>query len=303
MRLVILLAAVLAGAAQSAQFRTGVDTVAVYVTVTDREGRLVPDLTRDDFRILDNRRPVEITTFSNEIQPITVAVMLDMSGSMLGGFLRVRESTLRFVEALLPWDRATIGSFGSEIAVSPLLTGDKDILRRVAREELWPNGPTPLWNAIDAGMSALEDETGRRVVLVLTDGQDTGGLPGHRAGRRQVSRRARDHGFMIYAIGLEGAGIQVINSRGVRSQSRPSLEWDVRSLAEDTGGGSFSLTVDADLGATFERVAEELRRQYVLGFTPTVLDGREHRLDVQVTVPGDRARARRSYLALMAERR
>jgi Ca-activated chloride channel homolog len=273
------------------------------VTVTDREGRLVPDLTRDDFRILDNRRPVEITTFSNEIQPITVAVMLDMSGSMLGGFLRVRESTLRFVEALLPWDRATIGSFGSEIAVSPLLTGDKDILRRVAREELWPNGPTPLWNAIDAGMSALEDETGRRVVLVLTDGQDTGGLPGHRAGRRQVSRRARDHGFMIYAIGLEGAGIQVINSRGVRSQSRPSLEWDVRSLAEDTGGGSFSLTVDADLGATFERVAEELRRQYVLGFTPTVLDGREHRLDVQVTVPGDRARARRSYLALMAERR
>jgi Ca-activated chloride channel homolog len=296
MRHLVLLAAVLAGAAQSVQFRTAVDTVAVYVTVTDREGRLVPDLTREDFRILDNGRPAEITTFSNEIQPITVAVMLDMSGSMRNGFLRVRESTMRFIDALLPWDRATIGSFGLEIAVSPLLTGDKDILRRVVREELWPSGPTPLWNALDAGMSTLEQETGRRVVLVLTDGRDTGPLPGHRAGRREVSRRARDDGFMIYAIGLEGSG-------GSFRQNPRALDNSIRDLADQTGGGSFSLPSDADLGATFERVTEELRRQYLLGFTPVVLDGREHRLEVQLTVPGHRARARRSYLAVPAERR
>jgi Ca-activated chloride channel homolog len=298
MRLAILLAAALAGAAQTAQFRTTVDTVAVYVTVTDREGRLVPDLTRDDFRILDNGRPVEITTFSNEIQPITVAVMLDMSGSMLGRFLLVRESTLHFIDALLPWDRATIGTFGYEVAVSPLLTGDKAILRRVIHEEVWPGGGTPLWNAADAGMRAIEGETGRRVVLVLTDGADNGPLPGHRSSSGSVSRRARNEGFMFYAIGMESSVPANVWVRGGDGLSRA-----LRGLADQTGGGSFVLESDADLTATFERVAEELRRQYVLGFTPAVLDGREHRLEVQVTTPGHRARARRSYLAVPAERR
>jgi hypothetical protein len=109
---------------------------------------------------------------------------------------------------------------------------------------------------------------------------------------------------MIYAIGLEDSGlVWSFGSGGAALQPRPTLDRSIRDLANDTGGGSFSLPVDADLGATFERVAEELRRQYVLGFTPAVLDGREHRLDVQVTVPGHRARARRSYLAVPAERR
>jgi Ca-activated chloride channel family protein len=279
------LTAALAADAAGVQFRSSVRTVAVYATVTDREGRLVPDLTRDAFTVFDNGTPVEITTFSSEIQPITVAVLLDMSGSMTSRFMRVREATVHFIDALLPHDRATIGTFGYEIAVSPLLTGDKDILKRVVHEEVWPGGGTPLWNAMDAGMSALAGETGRRVILVLTDGADTGSLPGHKAGAGAVTRRARDEGFMVYAIGMEGVGL-----RGMSD------------LADETGGGRFELEGEADLSATFARVAEELRRQYMIGFTPASLDGREHRLEVRVAGDGLRARARRSYVAAPEKR-
>src|SRR5262245_58347341 len=140
---------VLALAMPDAQFRSSVSSVAVYATVADSSGRLVTDLTRDDFVIRDNGRPVDISLFSNDPQPITVAVMLDMSGSMVSRFMRVRSSTIEFIEAMLPTDRAQIGTFGDEVSVSPMLTSDKAILTRVLRQELWPGGATPLWNALD----------------------------------------------------------------------------------------------------------------------------------------------------------
>jgi Ca-activated chloride channel family protein len=207
--------------------------------------------------------------------------MLDMSGSMERRFMRVRESTLRFVDALHPGDRAAIGTFGSEIAISPMVTGDKSVLKRIVEEEVWPGGGTPLWNAMAVAMSAIAKEPGRRVVLVLTDGADTGSIPGHRADEGDVSRRARQDGFMIYAVGMEGTGLQ----------------GPMNEMARDTGGGSFELPRDDDLTEAFERVARELRHQYMLGFTPTALDGKEHRLEVRMTNPGLSVRARRSYRA------
>ena len=267
--------------AQQTTFRSSVQTVAVYATVRDGEGRLVPDLGREAFQVFDNGRPVEITTFSNDPQPITVAVMLDMSGSMERRFMRVRESTLEFISALRPEDRATIGTFGYEISISPMITGDKEVLKRVVHEEVWPGGGTPLWNAMDVAMSAIAGEQGRRVVLVLTDGADSGKLPGHSADEGDVSRRARNEGFMIYAIGMEGTGL-----RGA-----------MQNLADRTGGGSFEMRRDADLTETFSRVSEELRHQYMLGFTPGSLDGKEHRLNVRMTRPSLAVRARQSYRA------
>ena len=114
--------------AQEGRFRTSVDTVSIYATVSEADGRLVPDLVKEDFTVLDNGTPREITLFSSETQPITVVIMLDMSGSMFSRFLRLRTSTLSFVDALLPQDRAQIGTFGEEIAISPHLTGDKQVL-------------------------------------------------------------------------------------------------------------------------------------------------------------------------------
>ena len=278
-------------------FRAGVRTVAIYATVQERNGRLVPDLTRADFEVRDNGRPVELTVFSNEALPITVALMLDMSNSMVEEFDQVHEAALHFVKLLGPDDRVRIGSFGTEVALSPHLTGDKRLLARVLDEELWPGGPTPLWSALHAAMGSLVSEPGRRVVLALTDGDDACGMriiPSPRAISgaprpfesqnycstfSRVSARAAREEFMLYAIGL------------------PNLSGPMRSLTVETGGGFVTLVDNVNLSQGFARVVEELRHQYLLGFSPAVLDRRTHTLDVRVRRPGLTARARKSYIA------
>jgi Ca-activated chloride channel family protein len=267
-------------AAQQPAFRSSVNTVAVYATVNDSSGRLVPNLVREDFQILDKGVPAEITTFSNDPQPITVLIMLDMSWSMRSRLLRLRDSTLKFIQALGPGDRAQIGTFGEEIAISPLLTDDKATLARVLREELWPNGGTPLWTALDAAMTALAGETGRRVVLAITDGEDVCNLP-RCVGAGRIEDRAERESFMLYAIGMDGTG----------------LAGRITELTERTGGGHFALAPGADLASTFALVADELRHQYLLGFTPARMDGGVHRLEVRVTRPGLTVRARKNYVA------
>jgi Ca-activated chloride channel family protein len=266
--------------AQEGRFRTSVETVSIYATVSDADGRLEPNLVKGDFTVLDDGTPREITLFSSDIQPITVVIMLDMSGSMFSRFIRLRTSTLSFIDALLPHDRAQIGSFGEEIAISPHLTGDKTVLRQVIANELWPMGGTPIWNALDAAMTALASESGRRVVLTITDGRNMCSFP--RCLKPQdVERRAVREGFMLYAIGMDGTG----------------LDGEIMLMAEETGGGHFALPEGADLTATFARVAEELRRQYLIGFSPAVLDGKLHRLEVRVGREGMKVKARRNYLA------
>jgi Ca-activated chloride channel homolog len=271
--------AVVAGHGQ-ATFRGGVQTVALYATVRDASGRLVPDLDRAAFQVLDDGRPAGITVFSNEVQPFTAAIMLDMSGSMLGRVLTVRDSARRFIDALSARDRARIGTFGVEVAISPLLTGDKAVLTRVLAEELWPGGFTPLWRATMAAMSSLGSEPGRRVILVLSDGQDSD-RSDHRPGPGDVKRLAVQDAFMVYAIGFEG----------------PGFSSELADVAEETGGGHFELKSDADIANTFARVAEELRHQYLLGFSPTVLDGKTHKVEVRIAGSGFKVRAAKSYVA------
>jgi Ca-activated chloride channel family protein len=286
----ILLAAVclsalaLAGASLPAQttFRADAQTVPVYATVLDRAGRLVTDLTRADFQVLDNGKPVPLTVFSNSLQPITVALMLDVSDSIEIRAPRVRDSARHFVNAMLPADRVKIGSFGEEVAVSPLLTGNKADLLRIIDEELWSGGGTPLWSALDAAMTALDGINDRRVVVALTDGRNACvQLRGPCQRFEPAERRALDEGFMIYAIGVEG----------------PGLDKEMKALAAQTGGGAFELPDSASLNAVFTRVLDELHRQYALGFTAGTLDGSTHAIEVRVTRPGVTVRARKSYVA------
>ena len=269
--------------AQSQQpaFRAGIETVAVYATVQDDQGRLVPGLPRDAFELRDDGAPVELSVFSNDSQALTALLLLDMSASIAGEFNRVRDAARHVVDHLQPGDRLRIGTFGTEIALSPWLTGDKDRLRRVLDQELWPGGDTPLYAALNAGLDSLADERGRRVILTISDGVDSSMADRGRDDlRRQVERRALDDGFMVYAIGLEG----------------PGLDRTLVTLADRTGGGRFQLTRNADLATTMGRVVEELRHQYMLGFVPKVFDGRAHRLEVRLREPRLKARARQSYV-------
>lgn len=270
-----------ASAQDKAVFKSGIQTIVLHATVRSDDGRMVPDLSAEDFEVRDEGQPVQISVFSSDPQPITVALLLDMSGSMIGHFLRVREATQFFVDAIQPGDRVRIGTFGDEVSISPVLTGDKNVLRQIIDYELWPGGGTPLWNAICAGMRSLSGETGRRVILTLTDGADTGGLPGLKGDRGDARKAVEDDGFMVYAIGLEGA----------------HLEEDIIKLAEQGGGGHFMLEKGADLQATFARVIDELRHQYEIGYLLPKADGKLHDVDVRIKKPGMKVRAKKNYRA------
>jgi Ca-activated chloride channel family protein len=148
------------------------------------------------------------------------------------------------------------------------------------------------------GDDVARGRAGRRVILVLTDGGDTDYLPG-RPSPGDVKQTAIRGSFMIYAIGMEreadGPTIRVNNN--VMSLSPGGLSTEMIEVAEETGGGHFKLETASDLDATFARVAEELRHQYLLGFAPATLDARSHKIEVRVTEPGCSVRARRSYIA------
>jgi Ca-activated chloride channel family protein len=289
--IVALLAAVTLTAQE--KIRTGTRTVVVYATVTDRAGQMLHDVPREAFEVFDNGRRQPITIFENGNQPITLVMLLDRSASMAGNYTLVEDAAAEFVERMLPQDRARIGSFAARIQIDPPdFTSSRDELLRIIRNELQSAGPTPLWNAVDAGIAALEKEEGRRVVLVFTDGADKPD-DGGSVELKDVRRRAQQEDVMVYAIGLSSR----FPAGAADERLRRNADNGLRDLAQETGGGYFDLTSTADLKATFARVADELHRQYLIGFAPPTLDGRAHRLEVRVNRRDAVVRARRSYVA------
>ena len=319
---------VAAVAAQQSQqppsFTSGARTVAVYATVTNAAGRLVPDLSREDFAIEDDGKRQPLTVFSNDIQPITVVMLLDRSGSMKLNFELEEQAAEAFVRAMGPADKARIGSFAARVQIDPPeFTSDREALARILRTELQRDGPTPLWNAVDSAIDKLLLEPGRRVVLVFTDGVDMPLNFNKNKSLKDVMKRAEERDIMVYAIGLAGqtgmpgnlqgrtpdrggrgglgpTGFGGLGGRGSLGSDRPQIEKPDEGLpkiAAATGGGYFELTSARDLASTFARVADELHHQYALGFTPEKLDGKMHDLAVRLSQPNLTARARKRYLA------
>jgi VWFA-related protein len=201
---VLSLSAALLVAAQRPVYRSGTHTVSIYATVVDATGRLVTTLTRDDFEVFDNGRARPISVFASDPQPITIVVMLDRSGSMAHNAAFVQRAADEFIANLLPGDRMRLGSFSARIEIDPeTFTSDHEALRRILREKLQPPGPTPLWSAADAAMTALAGQDGRRVVLIFTDGKDTPGWLGPNSPSFDAVRaRAQQDETMVYGIGL-----------------------------------------------------------------------------------------------------
>jgi len=280
------LAVGLSAGAQQPTFRSGSRVVPSYVTVTDANNRLVTDLTREDFEILDNGRVQELTIFDNEVRPISVVVMLDTSISMTHRLNDLFGGAEQFLLRLLPHDKATVGAFNDKIEFASAFTSDRNSLVSALKHLDFGN-ETHLYDAVHASLDELEKVDGRRVLLLFTDGADFGS----RQGSGKALERARDNEVMIYGIGLE---TEFFNGQSyVRSKPDSILN----RFANETGGGYFDLKKNADLNASFTRIAQELRSQYLLGFSPAALDGKVHKLEVRAKRPGLKARSRRSYTA------
>jgi Ca-activated chloride channel family protein len=272
--------------AQEPTFKSGTEIVSLFVTVADAQGRLVPDLTKDDFEIYDNEKLQSIVYFENVIQPISVVVMLDTSGSMTGSIALLKQAAEQFLLRLLPADQGRVGAFNDKIQISAHFTKNRDDLISDVKELDFGNG-TRLWDAVQTSLDELNGVEGRRVVLVFTDGEDTSS----RTRLGAVVDKARVDDAMVYAIGLESNYFN--GQRMVKSEPDSGL----RKIADETGGGYFELKKTTDLAPTFTRVAQELHSQYVMGFTPALLDGKVHKLSLRIKKTGMTARARRSYLA------
>ena len=220
-------------AAQQPTFKSGTQVVSVFATVTDAQKRLVPDLAQDDFEVLDNEKPQPLVFFENEVQPISVVVMLDTSGSMTLTLDLLRHAAEEFVIRLLPADQARVGAFNDKIQFNSRFMNDRDQLVTDIKNLDYGNG-TRLWDAIAASLDELKGIDGRRVILVFTDGDDT---ESRNSSLGKVIDRARAEEVMIYAIGSRA-------STSTASDGTSKPDSGLRKIADETGGGYFELDED-----------------------------------------------------------
>ena len=199
--------------AQQPTFRTGTRTVALYATVTDAQKRLVPDLTQEDFEILDNDKPQSIDLFVNEMQPITVVVMLDTSASMTGNLKLLEQAAEQFLIRLLPKDKGMVGAFNDKIEFFPAtFTHDRDRLIGVAAGPRLRQSDAPLRrHRGEHGPAAQDRRTPRGAGVHRRRRHRQPRGPGERA-----RAGARTNEVMIYAVGLRSDYFN--GSRQVRSK-------------------------------------------------------------------------------------
>ena len=303
-------ASTLTAASQQPVFRGTGDAVRVFATVTDRDGRLVPALNKEAFEVRDDGKPQPLTQFDNSPRPIRLVVMLDVSGSMHGNLQLLRGASEQLLARLAPDDLARLGSFGDGITISPRFTDYARELESALPTEIPPDAPTPLWRALNEAMDTFGDAADlRRVILVLSDGKDSGPMDlRHRAySQADVIDRARNDDVMVYAIGLRSRPQSVpggmlggggLGAGGLRDALLADLpDPGLARVAEETGGGYTETRNGEDLGTAFARVADELDSQYLLGFAPPKRDGKVQHIDVRVSGKGMKPRARRSYVA------
>jgi VWFA-related protein len=321
---------------QQPVFRGRLETVAVPVTVFDPYDSLVTSLTREDFTIFDNGQRQDITTFSSGLQPIRAVVLLDISASMMPVIDLARTAAEQFVIRLRPGDRAKTGMFSGKVTLTPEFTENRDSLLKWLGQELSFSNPTRLLDAINQAVTDLQSESGRRVVIVFTDGCDTAS----ETAWSTISNRINAEDVMVYAVMfwpriiLQPPQQRTLSFGSARSGMMPPsrsnerplpctlhhfLElksgtplsdflkvddprWTrgpqlVHQLAADTGGGRLQLTPADEINSLFTTVMDELHYLYLLGFTPQRLDGKLHELTVKLKDPKLQIRARRHYLA------
>jgi len=295
----------IAAAPQQPVFRGTSDAVRVFVTVTDRDGRLIPMLQKDDFEIRDEGKPQPITLFDNTPQPVRLIVMLDVSGSMEGNLPLLRAASQQLFARLGPNDVARVGTFGREVVISSEFTRDAADLRRALPSVIEPDAPTPLWRAVDQAMDKFGEEgEGRSVILVLSDGKDSGptGFNQRFVSQAEVIDRARGQDVMVYGVGMRSRRARPSGPIGIGELQAAMLadlpDPGLALVAEQTGGGYTEIRPGQDLAEAFARVADELHSQYLIGFAPPKRDGKVHGIEVRIlSQKGLKPRARKNYVA------
>ncbi len=233
------------------------DLVLVPLTVTDPQNRLVTGLERSNFQIFDSNAQQTIKSFATEDAPLSIGIVFDLSGSMQSKFLRARKALSEFLRTSNPQDEFFVIGFNDRPAVLVDYTSDvEDVEARMVM--LRPENRTALIDAIYLGVNKLRDaKYTRKALLVVSDGGDNRS----RYTEGELNRVVRESEVQIYSIGIFDSYAPT-----VEEQNGPQL---LHELSEATGGRLFQVRDVQDLSDIAERISEELRNEYVIGYTPT----------------------------------
>ena len=346
---VVAAAVVLAGGASVAgqkqeefRFRSGVDLVNVTATVTDSTGRFVPGLKQEDFIVYEENQLQEVTHFSNERVPVSLGIVLDTSGSMVGEkFSNALMAIERFLTKLLsPEDEVFIYKFSNFPDLVHDWTTDRQRLSRSIRR-LSAGGGTAMYDALAESVPlAQTGQNRKRAIVLISDGNDTDS----ETSLGNVKQMIRESEVMVYAIGIDGQGDSSIfgvppttrapfppspvpfpgsrRPRGPGGVILPQMQWPfpqappptgrrrvivgddrvnagaLREITDDSGGRTEIVRTGRDLDPATANIADELSRQYYLGYASTTeKDGRWHAIRVETRDKSLRVRARRGYVA------
>ena len=256
-----------------------VEIVQVNAVVTNSDGHFVKNLSRDQFRILEDGRPQAITSFEPTGTALELVLAVDVSGSMADVMPEVKQAVRAFLGALGPKDQVTLIAFND--AMFTLARRESNAAARSrAVDRLSPWGSTALYDVIVRSLDLLSRQPGRRALVIFSDGDDQSS----QSSFQEVERLVREGDATLFMVGL---------GRGATNEP---LKEKMEQLALASGGRALFVERSDRLGEPFAAIVEELSNQYMLGFDPK-RDGRWHTIEVQVPNTRYRVRARQGYKA------
>lgn len=272
------------------------------VSVTDRQGKKVTQLKRDDFVILEDGVPQEIVHFAPVDAPVNLVLLLDLSGSIGGQLKPMKKAAIRFVESLKDNDRMAVAVFTSRFKLVSGFTSDHRRLKDCIDDIKHPGGGTRLYDAEWKTFDLLgEIKDGRKAIVVLTDGVDSALLPdeeddGSRHSFDELMARAVEEDTTIYPIYIDTEPeMHHRYTREIYAEARKQL----RTLSDQTGGNYFLARRIEDLDGVYQTVAAELHALYSVAYaaTDTRKDGRWRDIRLKVKLDGINTRTKRGYFA------
>ena len=285
----LFLAAAAAVAQETPTIRVDVNLVHVIATVKNPAGQLVGTLQKEDFEIRDNGVPQQVSVFGRQTeQPLSVALMVDTSGSTAKDLKYETDSAAKFLKTLLgegnPQDQVGLYEFSYDIKGGTYTRNYAGLERQLRL--LHGEAGTSLYDAVWYAARDLEPREGRKAMIIVTDGGDTTSTHDLKSALKQ----AQLADVVIYAIVV----LPITNDAGRNIGGEHALEF----MAQGTGGRTFYPEANGQLDRTFNEILTELRTQYVLGFYPRDVPPTKdpfHRLDVRVKAPELRVSARNGY--------
>ena len=261
--------------------KVNVEIVQVTITVTDDSGKFIPNIPRDAFRVWEDGAPQTITYFSSEDVPLELIVAVDISGSMTRSMPKLKLAVKEFLRSIPGQHQVTLLGFND--TVFPLARKATDPLERVrAVDRLSPWGATALYDAIMRGVEMLGRQTGRKALVVFSDGEDQGS----HVALQDVERRLQSSDVTLYMIG-QGRGI-----------TQDYLRKTMQRLTVPTGGRMFATESVDELHGAFAELLDELSNQYLIGYPPTNTTRNDEWREIRVQVDGHSGvRARQGYRA------